>query len=61
MQQYLEFSTNVDLTTYVDGVRKTHNPTGRARANTVWEHFKVCLITPMIWTLQIKGQLFCPL
>lgn len=29
-EHYLEFTKNVDITSYKDGVRETHNPEGRA-------------------------------
>jgi len=36
----VKFGVNVDVTTYQDGVRETHNPPGRAHAGTVWEKYK---------------------
>ena len=44
-QHELEFSTNIDITSYEDGERQTHNPLGRAYASNVWEFFKVCITT----------------
>lgn len=41
MQNHLEFTTNVDITSYEGGKRNTHNPDGRAFASVVWELFKV--------------------
>ena len=32
---------NVDITTYVDGKRETHNPVGRAYAPVVWDYYQV--------------------
>ena len=36
----VKFGVNVDLATYRDGVRETHNPPGRAHAGTVWSAFE---------------------
>lgn len=35
----IEFTKNVDITSYVDGNRETHNPDGRAMPGTVWEFY----------------------
>lgn len=35
------FGKNIDVTTYIDGVRKTHNPPGRAYSSVVWDYYKV--------------------
>ena len=40
VQNHLEFTRNVDVTTYEDGVRKTHNLDGRATAPAVWDFYK---------------------
>lgn len=29
-ENYLEYTKNIDITSYRDGVRETHNPEGRA-------------------------------
>ena len=50
MQNHLEFTTNVDITSYEEGKRHTHNPDGRAFASVVWEFFKVNLSSPKIHT-----------
>ncbi|XP_038076046.1 ribosomal oxygenase 1-like [Patiria miniata] len=36
----LQFTTNIDVTTYTDGKRETHNPVGRAHAPVVWDFYK---------------------
>ncbi|KAK2706655.1 hypothetical protein QYM36_014639 [Artemia franciscana] len=36
-KNYIMFTKNIDITTYINGVRKTHNPEGRAYASTVWD------------------------
>lgn len=35
----VEFTKNLDITSYVDGVRTTHNPEGRAMPPTVWDFY----------------------
>ena len=40
-QHELLFTRNVDITTYIDGKRETHNPVGRAHAYTVQEYLQV--------------------
>lgn len=35
----VEFTKNLDITSYVDGVRTTHNPDGRAMPPTVWDFY----------------------
>ncbi|XP_031573036.1 ribosomal oxygenase 1-like [Actinia tenebrosa] len=36
----IRFSVNVDVTTYKDGKRETHNPSGRAYAPVVWDFYQ---------------------
>ena len=31
----------MDITSYVDGVKEVHNPSGQAHAPVVWEYFNV--------------------
>jgi len=31
----------LDVTSYRDGKRETHNPTGRAHAPVVWDYYEV--------------------
>lgn len=38
-EQRVEFTKNLDITSYVDGVRQTHNPEGRAMPPTVWDFY----------------------
>lgn len=33
------FGRDVDVTTYTDGVRETHNPEARAQAHVVWDYY----------------------
>lgn len=36
----IEFTKNVDVTSYENGVRETHNPDGRAMPGTVWDFYR---------------------
>lgn len=36
----VEFTKNIDITSYEDGVRETHNPDGRALPATVWDFYR---------------------
>lgn len=38
-QNRIEFTKNIDITSYRDGVRETHNPEGRAMPPTVWDFY----------------------
>ena len=37
----MNFTDNIDVVTYVNGKRETHNPTGRAYAPVVWDFYQV--------------------
>lgn len=39
-ENHILFGKNIDITTYTEGVRETHNPVGRAQAHIVWDFFK---------------------
>lgn len=41
LQRNLEFGVNIDVTTYRDGKRETHNPPGTAFAPVVWDFYQV--------------------
>lgn len=41
LQNSVEFTTNIDITSYQDGKRETHNPDGRAVPQVVWDYFQV--------------------
>ena len=43
-QHHVEYTTNIDITSYESGKRQTHNPTGRALASGVWEFYKVIIM-----------------
>ncbi|XP_076054844.1 bifunctional lysine-specific demethylase and histidyl-hydroxylase NO66 [Oratosquilla oratoria] len=38
-EQVVQFSKNLDITSYSDGKRETHNPIGRAHAPVVWDYY----------------------
>lgn len=37
---YIEFTKNIDITSYRDGVRETHNPEGRATTPALWTFYE---------------------
>lgn len=41
LQEHVEFGVNLDVTTYKNGKRETHNPVGRAYAPVVWDFYQV--------------------
>ncbi|KAA0183313.1 hypothetical protein HAZT_HAZT010924 [Hyalella azteca] len=67
-EQYIEYTKNLDVTSYSDGVRQTHNPSGRAYAAVVWDYFSngcsLRLLNPQtfhepVWrTLSVLQELF---
>ena len=40
-QECIQYGVNLDITSYTDGKRETHNPTGRAYAPVVWDFYQV--------------------
>lgn len=38
-ENYLEYTKNIDITSYKDGVRETHNPEGRATTPSIWNFY----------------------
>lgn len=38
-ENYLEFTKNIDITSYKDGIRETHNPEGRATTPSIWNFY----------------------
>lgn len=36
---HLEYTKNIDVTSYRDGVRETHNPEGRATTPAIWNYY----------------------
>ena len=53
----LEFTTNIDVTTYVDEEKQKHNPEGRAHAPIVWDFFQqgcsIRLLNPQTYSRNI--------
>ncbi|XP_033115926.1 ribosomal oxygenase 1-like [Anneissia japonica] len=39
-EEDIQFTVNLDVTTYTDGRRETHNPQGRAHAPVVWDYYQ---------------------
>lgn len=39
-QHEMYFTKNIDVTSYVDGIRRTENPIGRARPSIVWDFYQ---------------------
>lgn len=37
---HVQFTKNIDITSYTDGVRETHNPPGRAVPSIVWDYYQ---------------------
>lgn len=35
----IQFTKNIDVTSYIDGKRETHNPEGRAHPHLVWDYY----------------------
>lgn len=38
-KENIQFTKNMDVTSYVDGKRETHNPIGRAHPHVVWDYY----------------------
>ncbi|XP_012135363.1 bifunctional lysine-specific demethylase and histidyl-hydroxylase NO66 isoform X2 [Megachile rotundata] len=38
-ESYIMFTKNIDITSYENGVRETHNPAGRAVPSVVWDYY----------------------
>ncbi|XP_066583682.1 ribosomal oxygenase 1 [Prorops nasuta] len=38
-ENYILFTKNIDITSYTNGVRETHNPPGRALPSIVWDYY----------------------
>ncbi|XP_028398568.1 ribosomal oxygenase 1-like [Dendronephthya gigantea] len=64
-QNNVQFSVNLDVTSYKDGQRETHNPSGRALAPVVWDFYQngcsVRLLNPQtfsdsVWKLNATLQ-----
>lgn len=53
------FTKNLDITSYSNGVRETHNPPGRAYSSVVWDYFRnncsVRMLNPQIFIPRIHA------
>lgn len=38
-ESHILFTKNIDITSYENGVRETHNPVGRAIPSVVWDYY----------------------
>lgn len=38
-ENYILFTKNIDITSYINGIRETHNPSGRAVPTIVWDYY----------------------
>ncbi|ELT93889.1 hypothetical protein CAPTEDRAFT_153587 [Capitella teleta] len=56
-QEHLNFTENIDVVTYENGKRETHNPVGRAYAPVLWDHFQngcsVRLLNPQSYSRNV--------
>ncbi|KAI0233822.1 hypothetical protein LSAT2_015978 [Lamellibrachia satsuma] len=56
-EERLHFSENIDVVTYTDGKRETHNPGGRAFPSTVWDYYQngcsVRLLNPHTYSVSV--------
>lgn len=54
----IEYTKNIDVTSYVDGVRETHNPEGRALPTSVWDFYRdgcsIRLLNPQTYIPHIR-------
>jgi len=53
------FSKNIDITSYIDGKRETHNPPGRALPSVVWDYYQngcsVRMLNPQTFIPQLHA------
>ncbi|XP_045769412.1 bifunctional lysine-specific demethylase and histidyl-hydroxylase NO66 [Maniola jurtina] len=53
----IQFTKNIDITSYVDGKRETHNPEGRAHPHLVWDFYlngcSIRLLNPQTYISQL--------
>ncbi|XP_032516414.2 bifunctional lysine-specific demethylase and histidyl-hydroxylase NO66 [Danaus plexippus] len=53
----IQFTKNIDITSYVDGKRETHNPEGRANPHLVWDFYlngcSIRLLNPQTYVPQL--------
>ncbi|XP_050677871.1 bifunctional lysine-specific demethylase and histidyl-hydroxylase NO66 [Leptidea sinapis] len=53
----IQFTKNIDITSYIDGKRETHNPEGRAHPHLVWDFYlngcSIRLLNPQTYIPQL--------
>ncbi|EDW62815.2 uncharacterized protein Dvir_GJ17031 [Drosophila virilis] len=58
IRNHLEFTTNIDVTTYKNGMRETHNPDGRAMPPTVWGFYSdgcsIRILNPSTYLIKVR-------
>ncbi|KAL6442849.1 hypothetical protein ACFW04_002719 [Cataglyphis niger] len=56
---HILFTKNIDITSYVDGLRETHNPPGRALPSVVWDYYRngcsVRMLNPQTFISQLHA------
>ncbi|XP_070164345.1 ribosomal oxygenase 1 isoform X2 [Polyergus mexicanus] len=56
---HILFTKNIDITSYIDGVRETHNPPGRALPSVVWDYYlndcSVRMLNPQTFIPQLHA------
>lgn len=56
-EENIQFSTNLDVTTFTNGQRETHNPVGRAFPSVVWDFYQngcsVRLLNPQTYSRNV--------
>ncbi|XP_022332243.2 ribosomal oxygenase 1-like [Crassostrea virginica] len=56
-EENVQFSTNLDVTTFTNGQRETHNPVGRAYPSVVWDFYQngcsVRLLNPQTYSRNV--------
>ncbi|XP_061172709.1 ribosomal oxygenase 1-like isoform X1 [Saccostrea echinata] len=56
-EENIQFTTNLDVTTFTNGQRETHNPVGRAYPSTVWDFYQtgcsVRLLNPQTYSRNV--------
>jgi bifunctional lysine-specific demethylase and histidyl-hydroxylase NO66 len=57
----IEFTTNIDIVSYINGVKSNHNPAGRAYAPLVWDLYQqgcsVRFLNPQTYSKNIWNYL----
>lgn len=56
---HILFTKNIDITSYFNGVRETHNPSGRAFPSVVWDYYlndcSVRMLNPQTFIPQLHA------